>query len=217
MAVCINSSAELIWVGLSISLSHKRIKGDARFITDESITRTLSTISQSAPFIYSFTWMWSVNLRGHTNYLLLTLWELHILQFGHNMYYTNRVLQAWLFIGYNTKKSEHFSTSGLMCKNHKLLLVTDLIYCNNPKVNRKILLGFVKGIMVMLNSGLAYKNVSSLQIKILKKNKSSSWRSKSSVCLLQYLQLVFVRGSRGMTVLLRHSQSGHKNSPFSTS
>ncbi len=91
---------------------HTKGSKDARFITDESITRTLSTISQSAPFIYSFTWMWSVNLKGHTNYLLLTLWELHILQFGHNMYYTNRVLQAWPFIGYNTKK-----TSGLMCKN----------------------------------------------------------------------------------------------------
>ncbi len=29
-----------------------------------------------------------------------------------------------------------------MCKNHKLLWVTELIFCNNPKADGKIVLGF---------------------------------------------------------------------------
>lgn len=32
-----------------------------------------------------------------------------------------------------------------MCKNNTLLLATELIFCNNPKVNGKILLGFRQG------------------------------------------------------------------------
>ncbi len=32
-----------------------------------------------------------------------------------------------------------------MCKNNTLLLATELIFCNNPKVNGKILLGFHQG------------------------------------------------------------------------
>jgi len=32
-----------------------------------------------------------------------------------------------------------------MCKNHKLLLVIELIFCNNPKASGKIQLGFDKG------------------------------------------------------------------------
>ncbi len=40
--------------------------------------------------------------------------------------------------------------------NHKRLLVTDLIFCNNPKADGKILLGT----RVMLTLGLAYKMTS---------------------------------------------------------
>lgn len=41
-----------------------------------------------------------------------------------------------------------------MCKNHKLLFGTELIFCNYPKASGKIKLGLF---------GLAYKNTSLLQ------------------------------------------------------
>ena len=48
-------------------------------------------------------------------------------------------------------------------KYHKRLFATELIFCNNPKSNGKIPLSFVEGTRAMLTSGLAYKNMSSLQ------------------------------------------------------
>ncbi len=48
-------------------------------------------------------------------------------------------------------------------KTRDLLLVTELIFCNTPKANRKKTYWlFVEGTRVMLTSGLAYKHTSSL-------------------------------------------------------
>ncbi len=52
------------------------------------------------------------------------------------------------------------------CKNHKLLLVTELILCNNPKANGKSLLSFWRVNHSDANFGLAYKNTSSVQRSI---------------------------------------------------
>ncbi len=49
-----------------------------------------------------------------------------------------------------------------LSKTQDLLLVTELIFCNTPKANRKNLLAFAEGTRVMLSSGLAYKHTSSL-------------------------------------------------------
>ncbi len=49
-----------------------------------------------------------------------------------------------------------------LSKTQDLLLVTELIFCNTPKANRKNLLAFAEGTRVMLSSRLAYKHTSSL-------------------------------------------------------
>ncbi len=46
------------------------------------------------------------------------------------------------------------------------VVVAELVFCNEPKTNGTSLLGFVEETRVMLTSGMAYKNMSSLQCSI---------------------------------------------------
>ncbi len=49
-----------------------------------------------------------------------------------------------LFI-YSLTLAFYFYEQNTVCKNHKILLATEIVFCNNPKENETILLVFCQG------------------------------------------------------------------------
>ncbi len=61
----------------------------------------------------------------------------------------------WIYFGFNSQKLKvKIIMMNKMCKRHKLLLVTELIFCYNAKAKGKIIWVFVKATMVNFQIGL---------------------------------------------------------------